>query len=61
MVQPVARERVGKGMISGHPVVIAGRLYVQNESGELAAFEVEQPEPPEPADAADAEPPPEET
>ena len=48
---PVARERVGKGMISGSPVVIAGRLYVQNESGELAAFEVDAPEQPEPDDS----------
>lgn len=36
----VARVRVGKGMVSGTPVVIAGRLYVQSESGQLAAFEV---------------------
>lgn len=48
---PVARVRVGKGMISGAPVVIAGRLYVQNESGEVAAFSVRQPE--RPADDAD--------
>lgn len=48
---PVARERVGKGMISGSPVVVAGRLYVQNESGELAAFEVDMPAPPEPDDS----------
>lgn len=51
--RPVARERVGKGMVSGVPVVIAGRLYVQNESGHLAAFEVEAPEP---VEADDAEP-----
>ena len=44
---PVARVRVGKGMISTAPVVIAGRLYVQNESGEIAAFDVEQPERPD--------------
>ena len=44
---PVARVRVGKGMISAPPVVVAGRLYVQNESGDLAAFDVEQPERPE--------------
>ena len=48
--KPVARRRVGKGMISGAPIVVAGRLYVQNESGELAAFEVEQPEAPTPDD-----------
>jgi len=44
--RPVARERVGKGMISGKPVVIAGRLYVQSESGQLYAFEVPAPQPP---------------
>lgn len=42
--ETVARERVGKGLISGRPVVIAGRLYVQSESGDLAAFYVPQPE-----------------
>ena len=36
----VARRKVGKGMISGVPVVIGGRLYVQSESGVLAAFAV---------------------
>lgn len=50
---PVARARVGKGMISGDPRVIAGRLYVQNESGDLAAFSVEQPERPESDDEED--------
>lgn len=44
--RPVARARVGSGMISGRPVVAGGRLFVQNESGDLAAFEVEQPERP---------------
>jgi hypothetical protein len=39
-------------MISGAPVVVAGRLYVQNESGDVAAFAVRQPERPKP-DAAD--------
>jgi len=43
---PVARVRVGKGMLSGPPVVIGGRLYVQSESGQLAVFEVEPPEEP---------------
>ena len=41
---PVARVRVGKGMISGSPVVIGGNLIVQNESGTIAAFAVKQPE-----------------
>jgi outer membrane protein assembly factor BamB len=38
---PVARVRVGKGMLSGPPAVIGGRLYVQSESGQLAVFEVQ--------------------
>jgi len=41
---PVARVRVGKGMISGIPIVIGTRLYVQSESGDIAAFLMEQPE-----------------
>jgi len=40
---PVARVRVGKGMLSGPPVVIGSRLYVQSESGQLAVFEIEPP------------------
>jgi outer membrane protein assembly factor BamB len=40
---PVARVRVGKGMLSGPPAVIDGRLYVQSESGQLAVFEGEPP------------------
>lgn len=43
--RPVARVRVGSGMISHAPVVIGGRLYVQSESGTLSAFEVPAPEP----------------
>jgi outer membrane protein assembly factor BamB len=43
---PVARVRVGKGMISGAPVVIGGNLFVQNESGDIAAFAVKQPDRP---------------
>lgn len=53
--RPVARVRVGKGMISGSPQVIGGRLYVQNESGDVAAFAVPQPEPPQPTDASNDE------
>ena len=41
---PVSRVRVGKGMLSGPPAVIGNRLYVQSESGELAAFEIQVPE-----------------
>jgi hypothetical protein len=33
-------------MLSGPPVVIGGRLYVQSESGQLAVFEVQPPEEP---------------
>ena len=36
--------RIGKGMISGIPIVIGTRLYVQSESGDIAAFLMEQPE-----------------
>ncbi len=43
--RPVARERVGKGMISGAPVVMGDKLFVQSEDGELAAFMVRLPEP----------------
>ena len=49
--RPVARERVGKGMVSGPPVVMGGKLFVQSESGTLTAFEVRLPE--SPAEEAD--------
>ncbi|MGI9204146.1 MAG: outer membrane protein assembly factor BamB [Woeseiaceae bacterium] len=53
--RPVARERVGKGMISGVPFVMGDKLYVQSESGTLAAFAVRTPEPePEATQDADA-------
>lgn len=39
----VARTRVGKGMVSGAPVVAGNRLIVQSESGSLAAFIVPEP------------------
>jgi len=42
--RPVARERVGKGMISGAPVVMGDKLFVQSENGTLAAFTVREPE-----------------
>jgi outer membrane protein assembly factor BamB len=42
--RPVARERVGKGMISGVPVVMGDKLFVQSETGVLAAFIVRTPE-----------------
>jgi outer membrane protein assembly factor BamB len=42
---PVARVRVGKGKISGAPIVIGDRLYVQSESGQLNVYAVKQPKP----------------
>ena len=36
--EPAARERLGGSAISSDPFVIANRLYVQSESGELAAY-----------------------
>jgi outer membrane protein assembly factor BamB len=44
---PVARVRVGKGMLSGPPVVIDDRLYLQSESGRLEVFAVDRPERPD--------------
>ena len=41
--RPVARVRVGKGKISGAPVVIGDRLFVQSESGAMSVFEVRRP------------------
>lgn len=43
--RPLARVRVGKGMISGAPLVAGGKLFVQNETGVLAAFVVPEPAP----------------
>ena len=42
---PVARLRMGKAAISTSPVVIADRLYVQSDSGHIAAYAVQQPKP----------------
>ena len=42
----VARVRVGKSAITADPVVVGNRLYVQNDGGLLAVYEVEQPERP---------------
>jgi len=47
----VARERVGKGMITGVPYVMGGRLFVQSENGDVAAFGVRLPERPAPQEA----------
>lgn len=43
--RPVARVRVGKSMISGAPVAIGDKLFVQSETGVLAAFTVPVPKP----------------
>ncbi|HZD52314.1 MAG TPA: PQQ-binding-like beta-propeller repeat protein, partial [Woeseiaceae bacterium] len=40
---PVTRERVDGHRVSGAPVVIGGRLYVQSETGRLKAFEIARP------------------
>ncbi len=42
--RPVARRRVGKGMISGTPTVVGDRLLVQSENGTVTAFRVRLPE-----------------
>lgn len=39
----VARKRVGKGMISGPPIVVGDKLIVQSERGDLVAFAVRTP------------------
>jgi len=38
--EPVARERLGSKAITGTPLVIANRLYVQGDGGKLAAYVV---------------------
>ena len=40
---PVARLRLGNQAISAGVVVVADRLYVQNDSGDIAAYAVQQP------------------
>ena len=40
---PVARLRMGKQAISSSPVVVADRLYVQSDSGDIAAYAVQEP------------------
>jgi len=39
---PVARLRQGSDAISNEPVVVANRLYVQSDSGSVAAYAVEE-------------------
>jgi outer membrane protein assembly factor BamB len=43
---PVARLRMGNAAISADPVVVANRLYVQSDSGSVAAFAVQEPKRP---------------
>ena len=38
--EAVARVRFGKSAITSSPIVVANRLYVQSDSGSVAAFEV---------------------
>ena len=53
---PVARLRQGSAAISGVPVVISDRLYVQSDSGGITAYAVRQPKPsPNAAEATDDE------
>ncbi len=40
---PVARLRMGKKAISTSPVVVADKLYVQSDSGDIAAYVVQEP------------------
>ena len=40
---PVARVRVGSQAISNDPVVVADRLYVQTDGGNVSAYVVQQP------------------
>jgi outer membrane protein assembly factor BamB len=51
--RPVARERVGKGMISGPPLVMGDKLIVQSEAGNIAAFTVRLPERPDDDEATE--------
>jgi len=52
--EPVARLRMGSEAISNEPVVVANRLYVQSDSGHIAAYAVQEPKrrsnPPDVAD-----------
>jgi outer membrane protein assembly factor BamB len=48
---PVARLKLGSKAISSDPVVIADRLYVQSDSGSIAAYVVDMPK--RPIDAPD--------
>jgi outer membrane protein assembly factor BamB len=43
--EPVARLKQGSQAITSSPVVVADRLYVQSDSGSLAAYVIEEPKP----------------
>ncbi len=45
--EPVARVRLGSEAITSNPVVVADRLYVQSDSGSIAAYVVVDPERPQ--------------
>lgn len=45
--EPVARVRAGKEAITGAPVVIGNRLFVQSDDGTLSSWYVVEPERPE--------------
>jgi len=44
--EPVARVRLGSDAITSNPLVVADRLYVQSDSGSIAAYIVVDPERP---------------
>ena len=50
---PVARLRMGGAAITAEPVVVADRLYVQNDAGDIAAYVVREPERRRAPDTAD--------
>ncbi len=43
--KPVARVRFGRDAITGYPVVMGNRLYVQSDNGKISAYEVVQNRP----------------
>lgn len=52
--EPVARVRFGSAAISGAPIVVGNRLFVQNDSGQIAAYVVVEPKrPPAAPDISD--------
>ncbi len=52
--EPVARVKLGGAAITSDPVVVADRLYVQNDAGTLAAFAVREAAPRRAPDIAPA-------